>query len=282
MKARIIFFLFVGLVLASCNKDALVPEEQKNKEAKHLNVAYGTGERNLMDVFLPEGRDESTPLIVLIHGGSWITGSKADMTFIQEEMLSRGFASVNINYNYASTHRFDDMLADIGKALETVRSKATEWGVRNNNFSIVGVSAGAHLGLLYAYGVQQTDEIRTVVSVAGPTDLATLTDDPLLNVVMANLLIGVPSLEMHTHPRTKQASPLYQVDHAIPTLLVHGTADDVVPYIQSQQLQEALQQHTVANKLITLQGAGHDVSLNDTDLQKLYSEVHNWILQYGT
>lgn len=280
MKSRIIFFLFVGLVLASCTKDPVEPEVT-TKEAKHLDIAYGSGERNKMDVFLPEGRDESTPLIVLIHGGSWISGSKADMTFIQEEMLTRGFASVNINYNYASTHRFDDMLEEIGQAIQTLRSKAIEWGVRKNNFSIVGVSAGAHLGLLYAYGVQQPDEISTVVSVAGPTDLATLTTDPLLNAVLSGLLIGVPPQDMFTHPRTKQASPLYQVDRAIPTLLVHGTADNVVPYIQSQQLQEALQQHSVANKFITLQGAGHDVSLNDADLQKLYTEVQNWILQHG-
>lgn len=282
LKTKLILVLFTGVFLLSCTKDSPEPIDTSKEEAKLLDVSYDAGDRNKMDVFLPEGRDESTPLVVLIHGGSWISGDKADTRFIQEELLERNFASVNINYGFTSTnYRYDDMLSDIKKAIEKIKNSSAEWGVRDRGFVILGVSSGAHLGLLYAYGIQQSEEISTVISVAGPTDLSTLTHDPLLNVLIAGILIGVPPQEMATHPRTKQASPLYQVDRAIPTLLVHGTADEVVPYIQSQHLQEALQERSVANKLITLQGAKHEFSLNATDLQKLYTEVQNWIGLHG-
>lgn len=284
MKRHIIYFILVAAVAASCTKER-EPEVVLN-EARYSNISYGSDERHKMDVYLPEGRDEQTPVVVMIHGGAWISGDKADLGFV-EQMLNMSplskFVFISINYRFAtSENQFDDMLDDIGAALEMVSTKSGEWGIRDQGYTLLGVSSGAHLALLYAYGVQSAGEVKTVVSIAGPTDLLTLTTDPAENILLATMLVGAPFNEMHTHPRFRQASPLYQVDKAISTLLIHGTADLVVPYEQSVALKAALDAKSVPNKLVTLEGIGHDLDKVDfsTSLE-VFGEVRTWIRTRG-
>lgn len=279
MKNKFIYFLFAAVVAASCTKDR-EPDIILEK-AEYKNVSYGADTRHQMDVYLPKGRDEQTPVVVLIHGGAWIEGKKEDMSFVQEALnISpfNNFAFITLNYRLASeTVHFDDMLGDIAQALETVKEKSGEWGIRDRNFTLLGVSSGAHLALLYAYGVQQPGEAKSVISIAGPTDLTTLTTNPAENIALAQWLLGIPFPDFE-NPRYPQASPLYQVDKAVPTLLIHGTIDDVVPYEQSVSLKAALDSKSITNKLVTLEGVGHNLdNVNPQIAIEVFGEISTWI-----
>lgn len=279
---RHLFILFLVAFTLSCSKekdDLPTPEpEQPLAEAKHLNVVYATGGRNKMDVFLPEGRNAETPMIVLIHGGTWIGGSKEDLSIVQQQLLVNKIASININYRYAALdHHYDGMMQDVAAALSTLKEKSGEWGVRDQGYSMLGVSAGGHLALLYAYGFQRDKEIKTVISVAGPSDLATLSTDPIENILLRQILVGAPIDGLFSHPRFLQANPIHHIQNAVPTLMIHGTADEVVPYQQSVKLQAALQAEGVTQKLVTLEGARHDIQINPADMLRVFSEVNSWI-----
>lgn len=283
MKTRLSFVLLVVFFAAACTKE---PEPTiVLDEAEFTDISYGNDARHQLDVYLPKGRNRETPVVILIHGGAWNSGSRRDMAFVQEALnilpLNK-FAFVNIDYRYAneSTH-VDDMLADIGRALKTVRSSSATWGIRDRDFTLLGVSSGAHLAMLYAYGLQQANEVKSVISVAGPTDLRTLTQNPLENLAIANHLLGIEQPDF-ADPAYRKSSPLHQVARAVPTLMVHGNADAIVPYEQSLALKAALDERGVPHKLVTVVGVGHDLQgVDGPAIINVFGEIRTWIRTYG-
>lgn len=280
-----LFLLFtcVFFLQVSCSKESGNPKpDVQLKEEKLLNQSYGSNSRQKMDVYLPKSRSESTPLVIIIHGGTWIEGDKEDLRFVQESLLKQNIASVNMNYRYASlNHHYDGMMKDVEAVIKTIREKADDWTIRKEKFSMIGYSAGAHLALLYAYGFQKQQEIKTVISIAGPTDLKTLSQDPLENILLASVLVGVSPTEFFTSSKVADASPIFHINRAIPTLLVQGTADEIVPFSQSQTLKDALQTRGVKNKLLILDGGKHDITENPLHVLKTITESTNWIKDHG-
>src|SRR5436190_20202373 len=91
--------LTVIVTLASCKKEDAVLAAQNQ-----ANVAYGTDAAQKMDIYLPAGRSgSSTKVIILIHGGGWSTGDKADFNSYVDTLKRRlpGYAIFNINYRLA-------------------------------------------------------------------------------------------------------------------------------------------------------------------------------------
>lgn len=283
MKHSIFYvFAFVLFFQISCTKDQDSEPGSQAKEEEILNHSYGSDPRQKMDVYLPEGRTESTPFVIIIHGGSWVEGNKEDMRFVQQELVKQGVASANINYRYAALdHHYDSMMDDISAAIAVVQDQASAWIVREKQYAMLGYSAGGHLALLYAYGFKKPQEIKTVISVAGPTDLKTLQTDPVQNILLSTVLIGILPSEFYTHSKTNDASPLFHANKAVSTLMIHGTADEVVPFSQSEKLLAALRQKDIAQRLVALEGTKHDVTANPLYVLKILAESSAWIRNQG-
>jgi acetyl esterase/lipase len=285
MKRNLYILFLILLTVGSCTKDNKeeIPTLPLAKLALE-NVSYGPHERQKLDILLPANRNMQTPIVIMLHGGSWIEGDKSDfyMTEIQEQLHQQRIGSIRVNYRYAALdNHFEGLMDDIKRAIDHLTAHAEEYGMRDQKFTLMGFSAGAHMALLYGYKYQRPNEISNVVSIAGPTDIRTLSTDFAMNLAISQVLVGVPLLELLTSPRYAQASPISHVATAVPTLLVHGTADEVVPYAQSTTLKTALDNQKIPAKLITLQGANHDVSLQDAHLLKLYIEAISWIKTQG-
>src|SRR5690242_5217700 len=75
-----IFFLSLIVVFAvSCKKETST--DQKLKSETQTNISYGVETAQKMDIYLPAGRStDSTKLIILVHGGAWVSGDKSDFT----------------------------------------------------------------------------------------------------------------------------------------------------------------------------------------------------------
>ena len=65
------------------------------------NIRYGEHERNILDVYRPKDQKGKLPLIVSIHGGGWVYGSKEINQFYCMSLAERGFAVVNFSYRLA-------------------------------------------------------------------------------------------------------------------------------------------------------------------------------------
>lgn len=103
MKIKFLFFGFIALILFSCNSDESI---NQNLEAKTLlNVSYGNNVQQKFDLYLPANRTQNTKTLILVHGGGWTDGDKADMNYavdIVKQYLPE-YAIANINYRLATT-----------------------------------------------------------------------------------------------------------------------------------------------------------------------------------
>ena len=119
------------------------------------DVYYGEHERQVLDFWQAESADP-TPVVFVIHGGSWTSGSKIrafDYLDVQR-LLSRGISVASINYRYVTQAPKDDRyppvrtpLYDSARALQFVRGKANEWNIDKTRIGICGASAGGCTGL---------------------------------------------------------------------------------------------------------------------------------------
>lgn len=234
LKALIV----LGLVLSftACKKNDSVPEALKAED--RIDVSYGEHEQNSMDVYLPAGRTDTTKVIILLHGGGWSKGDKDSLTQYAMHFRDSGFAVVNMNYRLAGTPEGNIHPAqqhDITTAINFISSKAIDWHISKDKFGLAGVSAGAHLALLYTYAYNTHGKIRTVVSLAGPTNFTETQGTGPSQAAAVQIFIGSDfstNLEKYI-----EASPLARASSlSKPTLIFHGSLDRTVPLKQSQDL----------------------------------------------
>lgn len=120
------------------------------------DVRYGDAERNLLDIYLPEG-DEPTPLVIYFHGGAYILGDKSsaheDFPEDIRAFLQAGIAFATINYSFINIEPpYDDegvikSLEDSARALQFLRYHAASLNIDPKQVASYGVSAGASTSL---------------------------------------------------------------------------------------------------------------------------------------
>ncbi len=274
------------LLLTACSKKE-APPPPVGQEARLSNVIYGPHARNKMDVYLPANRSAETPFVVLMHGGAWMAGNKEDMKGFQDLLLQRGIGSVSLSYRYASASvHYEELMEDVHKAVTMCSANAAAWGIRSRNYIISGASAGAHMALLYGYKYDQQQLVSGIISLSGPTDLTDLTmlnyagsvglGPAILNMTGATYIPNQPLA-----PQFAAASPVRHAKN-IPSLLIHGTADNVVLYSQAEILAGKLEELAIPHRLVAIDGEGHDLGLYKPEIFTIVAtEIINWIRKYG-
>jgi acetyl esterase/lipase len=126
------------------------------------NVRYGTHERQVLD-FWKANSARPTPLVFHIHGGGWVNGDKARVASL-ERYLAAGISVVSINYRFVTQAIEAGVkppvqwpLEDAARALQFVRSKASEWNIDKARIGATGGSAGACSSLWLAFHSDMAD-----------------------------------------------------------------------------------------------------------------------------
>ena len=170
-------------------------------------------------------------LAIVLHGGAWkSTYNLIHLGHLCDALRAEGISTLNVEYRRTGDvgGGWPSTLADVLLAIELARTLTPR-------LVLVGHSAGGHLGLLAAKRAR-----LPVVALAAVCDPPTWRND-----AVAAFFSGAPPVE---------ASPLAQAPLGVPTVLIHGTADDVVPFEQSQRLAVAAGGEAT---LHPLDGAGH-------------------------
>jgi acetyl esterase/lipase len=118
------------------------------------NVEYARvdGNRPLyLDLYLPEKPAAPTPLVVWIHGGGWVGGSKNNCPPLS--MVSKGFAAASVEYRFADVAPFPAQIHDCKGAIRFLRANAAKYNLDPNRIGAWGASAGGHLVALLGTGV---------------------------------------------------------------------------------------------------------------------------------
>ncbi|AWB47516.1 alpha/beta hydrolase [Gemmobacter aquarius] len=139
-----------------------------------LGLAYGPGERQALDLFLPD----STPkgLMVFVHGGYWIEGHRELWSHLAAGAVTRGWACALPSYTLAPEARIHDMTTEIAAATTHAASLVAGPVV------VTGHSAGGHLAARMGCSDIAADVAR-VVPIAPLADLA-----PLMQTAMNDKL----------------------------------------------------------------------------------------------
>jgi len=187
-------------------------------------LRYGDHRDQVAELWLPDG--EPRALVVTLHGGWWQarrTRTKLYMRPLAADLARRGFAVLNAEYRRVGggggwPATFDDARAVLALAREQPEAARVV---------VLGHSAGAHLAL-YAASEGGAD---AVVALAAPSDLEAR-PGPETIALMGGAPEAVPD-------RYALGNPLRRVPLGVPALLVHGSADDVVPVRRSRDFTTA-------------------------------------------
>ncbi|MFJ8160313.1 alpha/beta hydrolase fold domain-containing protein [Streptomyces sp. NPDC096136] len=242
----------------------------------------------LLDVQVPAA-DGPVPAVVWIHGGGWIEGDRryppptVPAELLHGTVLGAGLALVGIDYRHSLEAPFPAQLHDVKAAVRYVRRHAAELGIDPDRIGVMGESAGGHLAALAGLvrpdaggagaaleggvGVRGEDSgVRAVVSWYPATDLAALLAHPLpmppapdgvpIPDPFASLLGGTPD---QWPDLARAASPITYADAGTPPpfLLIHGTADRLLPYSQSETFAAALRDAGGEVTLVPVEDADH-------------------------
>jgi len=284
VKKLTILSLFIACLL-SCSEDDNADAINSAIEIAYLNVSYGDKPLQKYDIYLPENRTNSaTKVLILVHGGSWISGDKNDLNPFVAILKNKfpNYAIVNINYQLAGIGKspFPMQINDIQEVLEHLKRKSNEYKIATK-YGFIGTSAGGHLALLYSYAYNNLKEVEMVCSIVGPTNF---TDENYIsNPNYSNFIKGmqlITNVSFEDDPAYyKNLSPYHIVNQtAPPTLLFYGGKDDLVPLSQGVDLHHKLDELNVINEFTLYENEGHGwqgTALNDT-----YNKLENFISAY--
>jgi acetyl esterase/lipase len=269
------------LFSAGCVSAGKIPEDIHYTLYKNLN--YGPHERNLADISIPAAAPEG--VILFIHGGIWTYGGKENYPIFLDGYRNR-FVVASISHRYVDENtRIGDLEDDVAAAVSFIREFVVQNNAEPGKLIIMGHSSGAHLSMLYAYKRHGTGPlpIAFCVSMAGPADLgdiAFLYNYKKLRVEKIfyriaekatghQIVDGDITAEGYSETTRKileAVSPVYFATPASPpTIIVHDTADTLVPYSNSTALNSVLNVHGVDHYFMaSYSGIGHFLGLKVT------------------
>lgn len=232
------------------------------------NVTYhvANGFENRVDLYLPRNSVGPAPVLMYIHGGGWVGGSKESSVLRLLPWLEMGWAVVNVQYRLGRISRAPAAVEDCLCALHWVKANAEEYGFDADRIVLTGNSAGGHLalttgmipassGLDMECQPRDSDlEVAAIINWYGITDVGDLlsgTNEKTYAVRWMGSLADRMDVAERVSPLT------YVRDDLPPVLSIHGDADPVVPYQHATRLHEALGGAGVSNELHTVPGGGH-------------------------
>ena len=228
------------------------------------------------------------PLIVFIQGSGW-THPGPHMELPQLSMFARrGFvvASV-IHRNAVEGHPFPAYLEDVKTAVRFLRAHADEYGIDENRVCAWGTSSGGNTALLLGvtanderYETREytdfSDEVCAVVDFFGPTEIRELTHYPLNSPMWEDIFNGLAG-KNDPEEVMRAMSPVYEVRDGSsypPMLIVHGDADHLVPFRQSELMAERLSETGNEVTLVRVPGADHE---SDTWSEAILERVYRFL-----
>jgi acetyl esterase/lipase len=221
---------------------------------------------------------------MMLHGGAWSLGGKEYTDKTARDLRDRGFVVANVDYRYVSEKvHGKDLLDDIGNAEKYMREISSQYGFSAKGYHFSGISAGAHLAMLYDY--TRNSGVKSLAVLCGPTQFDTQENKKHIEKMQLAQVVERLADSKYGDGKPGAAftkiSPYAQIKK-IPTLLFHGDKDELVLYPQATFMIGKLQQAKVESRLITMEGKGHDCGMNQADSEKLVLDnIENWVRKHN-
>lgn len=226
-------------------------EGYRSQSNCRLDVAYGIGEREKLDLFLASS--PKAPLYLFIHGGYWQALDKGFFSFVANALVAQDVTVVVLNYPLCPAVTLDEIAASVRMACAWCWRHGADFGANPENIHVSGHSAGGHLSAM----IMSTDWtaiapdlpkdlIKSGLSISGVFDL-----EPLRSTTIANAL----NLDDDSSERNSPIS-LKPITKAPLTLAVGGEESSEF-HRQSNEFAQAWQQHGVPIRQLDIPQCNH-------------------------
>ena len=253
------------------------------------NVTYhvASGHDNKLDLYLPNTEAGPTPVLVYIHGGGWVGGTKESNILRTLPYLERGWAVVNVEYRLGQVARAPAAVEDCLCALRWVVQNAERYNFDVSKIVTSGSSAGGHLSLTTAMipasaGLNrecpgEVPRVAAIVNWYGITDVGDLLEGPNMQSWAVRWL----GSSEDRYEIAKRVSPMTYVRPALPPVLtIHGDADALVPHQHAVDLHAQLTDVGVANELHTVPGGGHG-GFTTAQMIAVFDTIDRFLASHG-
>jgi len=249
------------------------------------DIEYGNANGRLLklDLYQPETPPASpVPGLIFIHGGGWSGGDKKDYKYYTARFARKGYTVISVGYRFTPEFPFPACVQDVKCAVRWFRANAERLNVDPNRIVAIGGSAGGHLSMMLGYSSDVPElegdsghagvssAVAAVVDLYGPTDL---TQPDAVNHPTVTRFFK-DSYEVNPEAY-RLASPITHLDPKDPpTLIMHGTIDQVCTVTQGDLLAEKFQQLNMPYWYDRLDGFPHTM-----DLVPAVNERTQWMIQ---
>lgn len=233
-----------------------------------FTLKYGTDSLQFGELRLPKQGKGPFPVIVVVHGGCWLSAYNLNyMSHVSAALTEAGYATWNIEFRRVGDTGggWPGTFQDVALATDFVRELAKTYSVDSKRVAVIGHSAGGHLALWLANRKQLPSssplytknplKLKGAIALAGIPDLATYgTQQGSCNEAVPQLMGGTAA----EYPeRYAQASPQQMRLGAVPSRLVQGAKDPIVPVSQAENFAKKAIAASADSKVILLPEAGH-------------------------
>lgn len=253
----------------------------------HLNVPYARKSGRVLHLHIIQPSRDATfespdhvfserfACVAFVQGSAWSEQSLGSAMAFWCRFAERGYTIAIVEYRPSSVATFPAQVQDAKTAVRWLRAHADDYSVDPGRLVLAGDSSGGHTALM----VHATQSLRVFddepgepldiaafVDFYGPTDLARLNDGPTVmdhagpESPEGRLFGGVALAEVPDLVR--QANPATWLDQArrlAPLLMLHGSADPIIPFAQSALHFAALREVGQEADLVRVTDAGHGV-----------------------
>ncbi len=232
----------------------------------HLEFARH-GDQSLTLDFYAGAKPGPSPVVVVIHGGGWNSGSPREFEALNQCLAQAGYAVAAIEYRLAPRWTWPAPREDVLAAVKYLRAHAEQLGLDGSRVVLLGRSAGGQIAEAVAYGAHDPG-IRGCIAFYAPADLAFAFQyaEPgdILNT--RKLLVDYLGFTLDEMPAQYADASGYALAGAAscPTLLLHGRNDPLVWPRQSERLDARLTRLNVPHFLLELDWATHGFDFNPT------------------
>ncbi len=254
------------------------------RAVRNLSYVTRAGRALQLDLFLPAPTRGVVPAIVLVHGGGWRAGARANLAPMAARLAERGIAAATISYRLAGEAPYPAAIHDVKAALRWVRTNAATYAIDAERIAVGGGSAGGQIASLAGVtnGVAQFDPdagaggggdgsmavssaAQAIVNIDGLSDFTSPEarlheDDPAKKPSAAGFWLGGRYAEKSA--LWHEASPTFHVSAATPPMLFIGSAQPRFA-VGREAMVDKLTRVGVASRVLLLPATPHSFWLFD-------------------
>lgn len=235
------------------------------------------GKELKMHILCPWNKEKKYPLVVFVQGSAWITPNMGYQLPQLAALARQGMVVASVSHrDCREGNPFPAYLQDVKTAIRFLRAHSEEYGIDKTRVAVWGTSSGGNAALLVGMTgdwpcyrteefSEESDQVQLVIDCFGPTDLGELvrgvmqepegSTDPRMIYLISDGKGGI------SPEKIRNMSPLHIAEAGKkypPFLMIHGDADPVVPYHQSEKLYEKLQKEGYDVRLVKINGGVHE------------------------